>query len=135
VKTQVQALIDEGKYKEAELRLAWLSQDRSITFNLRVASGELDELRTDRAPRAEGGRVGVGVSYTVGERGKELFIPDTPGTILTAEATRMAEMGGAQTVDASLHVYGNVYGVEDLNAWAADRDRKLVAALRTRGRG
>lgn len=43
---------------------------------------------------ASGGDPPVGIPSLVGERGPELFIPKTRGTILTANATRVALAGG-----------------------------------------
>lgn len=45
---------------------------------------------------AEGGRPPVGVPSIVGERGKELFVPDQAGTIFNRE--QLAGMGGGTTV-------------------------------------
>ncbi len=38
-------------------------------------------------------------------------------------------VGGGGAVNAPLNIYGNVYGVDDLDTWADQRDAKLVAAL------
>lgn len=44
---------------------------------------------------ANGGRPPVGVPSVVGERGRELFVPDRPGTIIPADVTRSWMGGGA----------------------------------------
>jgi len=52
-----------------------------------------------------GGNVGTGGAYLVGERGPELFVPNTAGTVVSNEASG-GRMGGAtvnfniSTVDA-----------------------------------
>lgn len=58
-----------------------------------------------RGARAMGGNVGTGGAYLVGERGPELFVPNTAGTVVSNEASG-GRMGGAtvnfniSTVDA-----------------------------------
>lgn len=42
----------------------------------------------------------------------------------------MREEGGGGSIDARLVNYGTIYGVDDLDTWADERDAKLVAALR-----
>lgn len=58
-------------------------------------------------PRASGGRVGPGMAlggrpdarpYLVGELGPELFVPDTSGTVITAENTAKMLGGGGTTI-------------------------------------
>lgn len=54
---------------------------------------------------AEGGRPPVGRASLVGEKGPELFVPDTAGRIITAGDTAEAlqGMGGSQTVHQNLN--------------------------------
>jgi hypothetical protein len=49
--------------------------------------------------RAAGGPVSAGSLYMVGERGRELFVPRTPGMILPADVTDGLMGGGGQRVD------------------------------------
>ena len=51
--------------------------------------------RVIRGHRAEGGLVGAGMPYIVGERGQELFVPDQGGTIIpNHNLSRVTERGG-----------------------------------------
>ena len=45
--------------------------------------------------RAEGGSVGTGQPYVVGERGQELFVPNQPGQIVNAQRTAEMMKGGS----------------------------------------
>ena len=45
--------------------------------------------------RAEGGSVGAGQPYVVGERGQELFVPNQPGQIVNAQRTAEMMKGGS----------------------------------------
>jgi hypothetical protein len=57
--------------------------------------------------RAGGGSVQAGVPYVTGERGRELFIPSTAGTVLPAEITRQYMAGGSGgTVNQTFVVQG-----------------------------
>lgn len=61
---------------------------------------------------AEGGRPPVGVPSIVGERGKELFVPDQAGTIIPNHELRSAVIGPSQDVFSmpSPSRSGNTYG-------------------------
>jgi hypothetical protein len=48
-----------------------------------------------------GGNVGTGGAYLVGERGPELFVPNTAGTVVSNEASGRA-MGGEVTVNFNI---------------------------------
>ena len=64
-------------------------------------------------PRANGGPVGAGRSYLVGERGPELFIPGAQGNIVPNDA--MGSTSVVVNVDASgTEVQGNQGGAEQL---------------------
>lgn len=52
---------------------------------------------------AQGGRPPVGIPSIVGERGRELFVPDRPGTIIPADVTR-SWMGGGAPSEQTLRV-------------------------------
>lgn len=64
--------------------------------------------------KAIGGPVNAGVAYTVGERGREMFIPDTAGTIIPAEQTSAMLGGGGNTyiIDARGADQGAVARIE-----------------------
>lgn len=82
--------------------------------NLYLAAGVQPPNYTPNIPidgRATGGPVSGGTPYLVGERGMELFIPSTSGTIIPHSQT-MAAMGGSTTVNNTV-----VYNVnQNLNA-------------------
>lgn len=54
-----------------------------------------------RGARAMGGNVGTGGAYLVGERGPELFVPNTAGTVVSNEASGRA-MGGEVIVNFNI---------------------------------
>lgn len=67
---------------------------------------------------AAGGRPGLGQLAMVGERGPELFVPDSAGTILPAHVTEQVSRyggpsagSGGRTVNQTLHIY------QDRQAW------------------
>jgi len=55
-----------------------------------------------RGARAMGGNVGTGGAYLVGERGPELFVPNTAGTVVSNEASGRA-MGGEVIVNFNIN--------------------------------
>ena len=87
--------------------------------------GKVDAIfKPDR--RALGGMVSMGTPYIVGERGPELFVPDSAGTILPADATASlldgssggstgrAGGGGGTTREVHVHLEGaQIYGFND----------------------
>ena len=76
-----------------------------------------------REARASGGPVKAGHVYTVGESGKETFVPTVNGQILPAGKTG----GGENTVVA---FYGNVYGFDDFER----RVTEAIVRANRRGR-
>lgn len=70
-----------------------LAQVRSkkISVNVLINDGRLDKVNNqlDRlGARATGGSVLKGVPYTVGEGGKEVFVPESNGRVMSASASR-----------------------------------------------
>jgi len=61
------------------------------------------------AQRAHGGFLGAGMPALVGERGPELFMPRTSGTIIPNN-----RMGGPGAVHLNLTVNGDIIGIDDL---------------------
>jgi hypothetical protein len=49
--------------------------------------------------------------------------------VFTRDQMRALGGVGHGPIDASINVAGSVFGVDDLNAFADERDRKLVAAI------
>lgn len=74
-----------------------------------------------------------GTLAVIAEGGRdEAVVPLDPG--VRAGLAALATNGGAGTVmiDATIHVQGNVYGVEDLNAYLDQRDNRLAELLSAR---
>jgi hypothetical protein len=55
-------------------------------------------------PRAMGGPVFAGVGHMVGERGPELFVPQTNGTIISNRDLQGGGFGGRQRIDVGIFV-------------------------------
>lgn len=70
--------------------------------------------------RASGGPVAAGQPYIVGEQGREMFVPDRPGTVMTASQTRRGGGGG-------VHIHGNLV-VNSYRAAQAMADRLAFRA-------
>ena len=73
-------------------------------------------------PRANGGSVGTGQSYLVGERGPELFVPRSSGTIVPNDA-----MGGSTSVVVNVDAKGSAAQGND--AQAGQLGRAIGAAV------
>lgn len=110
VKAEIETLIDEGKWAEAIRRLVLLEREIKPVVRVKVdeeearkaglrvaalvAAGSLtrgqgaDSLRytsqalTYGGARAGGGLVDPSAAYLVGEKGRELFVPDTSGIVI-----------------------------------------------------
>ena len=99
VQTQVQALIDQGKYAEAEALLAKLERDRVVSIKATITTavgGVIAEIEkvtgTDingngAIGRAAGGPVWPGQLFKVGEQGPELGYFPKAGQIIDAATT------------------------------------------------
>ena len=72
-------------------------------------------------PRANGGSVGTGQSYLVGERGPELFVPRSSGTIVPNHA-----MGGSTNVVVNVDAKGTAAQGNDANA---DQLGRVIGAV------
>ena len=103
-------------------------QIASLESRIAAAQGKLDS--TANKKRAIGGHVMAGVAYTVGELGRETFVPNTSGTILTARETR--SLGGVTVAPGAVQVVvngGNPAEVEAIvNAAFDDLVRELQRA-------
>jgi hypothetical protein len=78
----IQAQADAWALAKAERELAFLTRDRTVDISVRYHRPTVDPDR-----RAAGGPVTAGLAYTVGETGRELFVPDQDGTIINASKT------------------------------------------------
>lgn len=125
--TEILALLNSGDVLAVAAELDTLTKQRVIPIRL----GELD-IETRRAlnlqPRANGGNVAPGVSYVVGERGPELFVPSSSGTVVPRIP---ATMGGANTYSITV----NTNGVADPSAIGAQVVDAIRAYERRNGNG
>lgn len=97
--TEFLALVDQQKFGEAEALLNGLANSRIVGFKPRIIMGRAGGIGgggqivlspEDLPGMASGGPVSGGSPYLIGERGPELFIPNTSGTIIPNSA-----LGGA----------------------------------------
>jgi len=70
---------------------------RSMGFSFGSASGGTITGGSGLIPRAYGGSVNAGTSYMVGEKGPEMFVPRTSGTIVPNNA--LSSAGGSQVIN------------------------------------
>ena len=89
--------------------------------------------------RASGGSVQAGQAYTVGEHGRELFVPQTAGRILSVPQTKAAMSGGGevvvnQTINVSTGVQQTVRTeIKSLMPQIADSAKSAVLEAKRRG--
>jgi len=76
------------------LQMAVVNEILNSVFNL---TGTNNALPTFRNTKAGGGKVQAGSPVLVGERGMEMFVPDSGGTIMNNMNTKNA-MGGAPII-------------------------------------
>ena len=87
--------------------------------------------------RAGGGAVQRGMPTVVGERGAELFIPNTSGRIVNNASSR-GMMGGQTVINQNLNVNAGVaqtVRAEMLNLLPAFKQETIAAVAETRLRG
>jgi len=70
---------------------------RTMGFSFGSASGGTITGGSGLIPRAYGGSVNAGTSYMVGEKGPEMFVPRTSGTIVPNNA--LSSVGGSQVIN------------------------------------
>ena len=70
---------------------------RTMGFSFGSASGGTITGGSGLIPRAYGGSVNAGTSYMVGEKGPEMFVPRTSGTIIPNNA--LSSVGGSQVIN------------------------------------
>lgn len=83
--------------------------------------------------RAGGGSVNGGTAYMVGERGRELFVPNSAGRIVNNRD--LGAMGGSSVSvgGTSINIYGtaNDNSLQQLKAQMDQRDRYIIAKVRS----
>lgn len=141
-KTEIQALIDQGRIAEAEAELNTLARNRTVTFGVRIVGGEqVDTVgghvggTVISGHRAHGGPVDAGLLYRVNEfgptRGPEFFVPNVSGKIVPlGDALEGVPATVSQpVVYAGITVNGTLVDMGNLNYWADERDRRLAEIL------
>lgn len=83
------------------------------------------------APRARGGSVTKGKSHLVGENGRELFVPNQSGSIISNQDLRSAGRGTAASLTSNFNVEINVAGSRNAEE-TAQIIRKEIAQLEKR---
>jgi hypothetical protein len=113
-------------------------------FNMNQVSGPAMPLGTGNIsppirPRASGGTASAGNPYMTGEHGRELFVPQVNGRILSAAQTRNATSGGGgvsvvQNINISTGVAQTVRTeIRTLMPQIADAAKSAVVDAKLRG--
>lgn len=98
------------------------SIENAIRKAKELANKAWDKVKGAVGMRASGGSVSSGSPYIVGERGAEMFVPNTAGRIVPN--SRLAGMGGSSIV---VNISGNMFANEDEMAErVGDRIIRLV---------
>jgi TP901 family phage tail tape measure protein len=108
------------KAKGLASALSNLATNNMITRGLGVAPAPAPA--PVEGQRAEGGPVRAGRRYLVGERGPELFVPRTPGTIVPNAALRQARGEGRDLGKISVSQVFNFTGGDKLDLAAIRRE-------------
>jgi len=82
------------------LQMAVVNEILNSVFNL---TGTKNALPTFRNNKAGGGKVQAGSPVLVGERGMEMFVPDTGGKIMNNMNTKNAMGGGTTVINQSIN--------------------------------
>lgn len=154
----VKALMDRGSVNEAKGLIHDVETNGgkgyAATINL-IAVGQqairniISSLTGGAIPdHASGGVVRRPTLSTLAERGPEVVLnadqavntlwavantpPSTQSTDLSSSTSSTSVGGSGAQVDARLIINGDVYGVDDLDRWADERDRRLAFALGAR---
>jgi hypothetical protein len=90
--TAIAALIDEGSFAEAERRLRILARNQTVNVDIIARGGAGYGV----GARASGGPVSAGAPYLVGERGPELMVPGSNGTVIPNN--KLGGTGGGNTL-------------------------------------
>ena len=116
------------------IQLAIINRAINSILGLKNTSAELPEI--DLLGRAGGGTVQRGRPYMVGERGPEMFVPNTGGRIVPNGA--LPKGGGTTVVNQSLNFstgIKNTVRAEDLSMLPAIQESTLQAVVDQKRRG
>lgn len=139
----MQSLLDGIKAKVAEL-MAYVQgipgRIAGALGSIRIpgfGGGSASSGASQGPARASGGRVNAGTVYGVGERGREIFVPDSNGTVLGNRGRAGASGGSGSTGRASVTVSAPVTVTIQGNADKstvervfAEMERRLAASIR-----
>jgi methyl-accepting chemotaxis protein len=81
-RTRDVAIVADAKTAQAEQDLAALTRTRNATINANIVARGGAGYGALSGARASGGPVNAGEAYVVGEKGKEVFVPNEDGTII-----------------------------------------------------
>ena len=80
--------------------------------------------------KAEGGPVSAGSPYIVGEKGPEMFIPNSSGSIMPNDMLGSSSMGGGDDINVTFNI--NTLDASDFDSLLTDR-QDLIIGLINRG--
>lgn len=91
-----------------------------------IQGDDMGNLPEDNPVKAEGGPVEAGRMYTVGEHGRETFVPNTSGRIVSAQDTKRMGGRGGMTIVNNITV--------PLQGFADILERETIKAMNKAGR-
>jgi len=103
-----QQMIDAAKKKideEKESFRAWVASKLKTRIRVEVEYVAVNVVAgASLQPRAEGGPVGPGTAYLVGEQGPEVFVPKQPGVIVPNDAIQSSgsPIGGGTSIQINV---------------------------------
>lgn len=123
--TEIEALIDQGRYNEVESMLQQLARRRTAT---------IEALGTylGRERRASGGPVSSGRSYLVGEQGPEVVTMGGNGYVTPNHALRGGGMGGGTTNNITINMPPGSDGEDVVRALKRWQQRNGAIPIATR---
>jgi len=120
----IQLVIDGfGRMRDSAIS-AYKTVKNVVSYNPIIGSGSIDG-------RATGGAVSAGTPYFVGERGAELFVPSSNGTIIPNNALG----GGGSAVSVMQGATINVSNQADENRLAKTIANSITQALQNQRNG
>jgi hypothetical protein len=135
--TEILALLDQGKIDEAYAELDKLTMARTVSLKIQpyVAgftspSFISDAVRAVIPGRASGGPISANQPYVVGERGPEIIVPGSSGTVIPNN-----KLGGSNiniTINAGLGTDGKNIGeliVREINKFARSGGTKIDSRI------
>ena len=103
-RAELQVGFDEDLLLQASAAIDNAARPREVVFNIREVTPTgftAGPVTGPVAGRVDGGRVSAGTPYVVGEHGRELFVPDRSGTIMSRAETQ--NVGSGKTYQLSVN--------------------------------